>query len=425
MKRAVIVICDGHRDDFVKTELCPAITALEKQGRRFSNHYGIYPSATRASVASFATGCWPMTHGLQGNTMAIDGGAGLVMRDSGMPDIFDHMRDAFGRTLKTPTMAARLAAATGSAESAFVISNGSPGAARFHDPDHATYVYNRAGCFAPGGVAIADDPQLTLGKDGAADRSATERFCNELESGSTWQLAVLWLCEPDTTMHATVLGSDTHKLAIAGADACVGEVAKTVEALRGKGQDILFMVGSDHGQETVAKAIPLEQLLIDARLKESSSSTDVVVAPQGSAAHIYVAKKNMELASEIEAFCRDHAWCGALLAGDALRPTGQAPVHELALSISMRKYAEPNELGVPGVTDVVTSDAKPAKPKGYGSHGGLGAYERKPFLIATGGGMATGSVETGQTSLVNIAPTVLRHLGVGRQGMDGIALSHD
>ena len=441
-KRAVIVICDGHRDDLVQPELCPNICQMMQEGRRFANHRGIYPSVTRASVCSFATGCWPSTHGLHGNTMALDlaaldlgaldlaapdrgpdpseyGRHGLTVCDAGRPEIFEQMQAALGRSLRVPTMAARIAQATGSGESAFVISNGSPGAARFHDPDHKTYVYHRAGCFGPGGAVIENDPQLTLGKDASADRIATIRFCEELESGRNWRLAVLWLCEPDTTMHATILGSDTHKQAIAGADQCVATVAAAVSRLRDAGHDILFMAGSDHGQETVADAVPLEQLLVDAGLKDSAESGEVVVAPQGSAAHIYVIDAVADRVRKIETFCRDHAWCGALMSGMALEPAGQTPELGLRLSISMRKYAEPNIHGLPGVTDTITSTWKPAKPKGYGMHGGLGKYEAGPFLIATGGGMQPESTEHGITSLVDIAPTVLNHLGIDRSIMDG------
>ena len=51
MKRAVIVICDS---------------------------LSVFPSTTRTSAASIATGCLPARHGLLGNTMAIDEGDGLV-----------------------------------------------------------------------------------------------------------------------------------------------------------------------------------------------------------------------------------------------------------------------------------------------------------------------------------------------------------
>jgi predicted AlkP superfamily pyrophosphatase or phosphodiesterase len=54
----VIVICDGHRPDFVSEETTPHMARLRQAGTWFADHRGIFPSATRASSASIATGCW-------------------------------------------------------------------------------------------------------------------------------------------------------------------------------------------------------------------------------------------------------------------------------------------------------------------------------------------------------------------------------
>ncbi len=58
----------------------------------------------------------------------------------------------------------------------------------------------------------------------------------------------------------------------------------------------------------------------------------------------------------------------------------------------------------------------------FGQHGGLAANEQRPFLFATGGGFAAGR-RTAPSSLVDIAPTVLRHLVLPHDGMDGAPLS--
>jgi arylsulfatase A-like enzyme len=55
---------------------------------------------------------------------------------------------------------------------------------------------------------------------------------------------------------------------------------------------------------------------------------------------------------------------------------------------------------------------------GFGQHGGLGANEQSPFLIVCGGGFAPGAYST-RSSLIDIAPTVLRHLGHHHAGTDG------
>ncbi|MCH7813988.1 MAG: alkaline phosphatase family protein, partial [Planctomycetes bacterium] len=94
--------------------------------------------------------------------------------------------------------------------------------------------------------------------------------------------------QPDHSQHAFPLGSPDNCAAIAGADACAARVAAAVEALEAAGDDILLIICSDHGHETVDEVIPLETLLIEAGLKAAAGSTDVVVASNGTSAAIYM-----------------------------------------------------------------------------------------------------------------------------------------
>lgn len=417
-RRAVLMICDGHRDDFVRPELCPAICDAIRGGRRFAGHRAIFPSATRASAASIATGCWPATHGLHGNMMGFDEGEGPVVYDVGKPEFRDHMRRATGRTLEVPTMAERLRDVGG----VVVMSNVSPGAAYFHDPDGHGHVYHRAGSYGPGLAELPPEEARPVSHDAAGDRALTERFCAEVLQERRPALGVLWLCDPDHSMHADLLGSETHLAGIRAADACVARVAETVAALREAGEDVLFVLGSDHGQESVADAVPVAALMVAAGLKESLESRDVAIAPQGAGAHLYLAERARERLPAIRDWLAAQPWCAQVFAGAELAAIGHRPGGAHALSFAMRHQDAPNAHGVPGLIDVCVSDEKPGKPAGHGSHGGLGAYETRPFLTISGGGFAPGTVETGVSRLIDIAPTILRHLGLPRDGVDGLAL---
>ena len=110
-KRAVIVICDSLRADLIGPDDTPFLIELGERGAWFTSHRSVFPSTTRASAASIATGCLPARHGLLGNTMALDEGDGLVCRSAGHPDFPDRMRRATGRTLACadPRRAAALA----------------------------------------------------------------------------------------------------------------------------------------------------------------------------------------------------------------------------------------------------------------------------------------------------------------------------
>src|SRR5579862_6697370 len=126
MKRAVIVICDSLRRDLITPADAPFLCELGRHSAQFTNHTSVFPSTTRTSAASIATGCRPARHGLLGNTMAIDEGQGLVCLSVGKPDFRDRLHAATGRTLHAPTLAERVARHGGAA---VAISNVSPGAA--------------------------------------------------------------------------------------------------------------------------------------------------------------------------------------------------------------------------------------------------------------------------------------------------------
>lgn len=418
MGRVVLMICDGHRNDFVRADTCPNITGFAERSRRFLNHRAIFPSATRASAAAIATGCWPANHGLHGNTMGLPDGEGVRVHDVGDPAFVGKLRNAFGRTLKVPTMAERLAPHGG----AVIASNVSPGAAYFQDPDNFGHVVHRAGSFGPGGRVLGPDEAPVVSHDFAGDEALAEWFVSDVLLQRRPRLSVLWLANPDLGMHAGPLGSQMHLDAIACADRAFARVESAVEALRAEGEDVLFLLGSDHGQETVRERVAVAARLVAAGLKDGPDSTDVVVAPQGGSGLLYVAPSVQSRIPGIIAFLRAQPYIAEVFHGAEMLHIGQRPENGLVIAFAMARSAEPNPFGVPGQITICVSDEKPGKPEGFGSHGGLGDFERHPFLIANGGGFAPGTVEHGVTRLIDIAPTVMRYLGLSRDGMDGLAL---
>jgi arylsulfatase A-like enzyme len=415
MNRAVIVICDSLRADLITPADAPFLTELGDRSARFANHASVFPSTTRTSAASIATGCLPARHGLLGNTMALDEGEGLVCLSVGKPDFRDRLHRATGRTLHMPTLAERIGRA---GETAIAISNVSPGAAYFLDPDGYGWVYNPAGSYGPGRRQLPTEEGLAIAKGEAGDRTATERFCEEVLRARAPALSVLWLSEPDYTGHHTPLGSPPHRRAIASADANVRRVAETVAALDPSGERILFVVGSDHGMETVDETIDLDGLLLEAGLKRAPDSSDVVVAPNGTAALLYFADPAGPLVGQVASFLETQDWIGQTFVGQALAAAG-LPTHTAAqIALTLRPDDRANPHGVPGYSHIVRDSLEPKDSTGFGQHGGLGVNEQRPFLFISGGSFVPGA-RYSRSSLVDIAPTVLRHLGLDVAGMDG------
>ena len=151
MQRAVVVILDGLRRDFVDAVHTPHLAQFAAQATWFSEFRTAFPSATRAVSASFATGCYPARHTLQGNAVALLERDALVPHDVGRPDFLAHKRAVTGHALAVPTLAERLAPCGG----AIVFNNVSPGAANAHDPDAHGHLYHRVLSRAPGGAPLA------------------------------------------------------------------------------------------------------------------------------------------------------------------------------------------------------------------------------------------------------------------------------
>ena len=417
-KRAVIVICDSLRRDLIGEADTPFLIELGKRATSFAAHRSVFPSTTRASSASIATGCLPARHGLYGNTQALDEGDGLVCRNAGAPDFRDRMRRATGRTLHVPTLAERLRWHN---ELSIVCSNVSPGAAYFQDPDGHGWMYHSAGSYGPGATPVDDPASAALKKGIAGDKTMTDRFCAEIVEGRAPALALMWLSEPDYTGHHSPLGSPQHRAAIAAADRCVRQVFETVRRLDPTGEDILFLTGSDHGMETVSEAVDLNEILIAAGLKQAPQSRDVVVAPQGTSATIFFSEAARSRAAATADFLARENWAGRVVAGTALAEIGLPTDTALQVAVAMATDDRVNPHGVAGYGAIVFNPDDSESKIGFGQHGGLGVKEQSPFLIAEGGGF-TARVETRPTCLIDIAPTVLRHLRMDHDDMDGQAL---
>jgi len=415
MPRAILVILDGLRRDLVTRRTTPRLAAFAERSEQFAAHRTVFPSCTRVVSASLATGCHPARHGLQGNTMALMENGRLVRHDAGRPDFLQHKRRVTGRALAVPTLAERLTDSGG----AIIFSNVSPGAAYAHDPDGFGRVYHRAGSFGRDRVPLPEDEQLRVTLDVAGDRAMTERFIREAVLPSDPPaLAVLWLGEPDATQHALPMGSPGHLAVLREADRNAGRVMDAVATLADR-DDVLLLIGSDHGHQTVTGVIDIDEELVAAGLKESLESTDVVVASNGTSALLYVHPDFVARTPLVGDFLANQEWAETVLDSGALASVGQARDHGLAFAVSMRASEQPNAYGVAGTSLVAERAGDKADVLGSGQHGGLGAGEQAPFLMIDGAGFSHGVARQEPSCIIDIAPTILTHLGLPASGMDG------
>ena len=415
MRRVVVVILDGLRRDFVDHARTPRLVEFAGRAEQFPAYRTAFPSATRVVTATFATGCHPARHTLQGNSMALLENGRLLPYDAGLPDFLQHKRVVNGYSLAVPTLAERLAPHGG----VIVYNNVSPGAAYAHDPDGYGHVYHRAGSFGPRRVA-ADPLNVTL--DAAGDRAMTGRFIADALGVRRPALAVLWLGEPDHIQHNMPLGSAEHLAVLRAADGNAGMVIDAVERLRAAGDDILLIVGSDHGHETVSGLVDVEAELIAARLKASAESDDVIAMSNGTSSLIYLHPDNERQRDRIGDFLASRAWAGRVIGAADLGSIGQAPHNGLAYAVSLQADASENEFGIPGRSLAATPRWGKPDRLGCGQHGGLGVFEQSPVLLIEGAGFTADARRADPVHVVDLAPTITQHLAVAASGMDGNAL---
>jgi hypothetical protein len=414
-RRAIMLVCDGLGADWLRPELTPTLCALAQRSVRVPGIRAVFPSVTRVSAASIATGCHPARHGLLGNKVALREGERLVVHNVGHPNFRHAMRAATGTTLRVPTMAQRLAHVGGQV----AFSNVSPGAAYFLDPEHFGTVMHRAGSFAPGGAALAGDAALNVSHDLDGDRAMTARFIDEVVNAGQCRVGILWLANPDLTTHHAPMGSPAHLEALRVVDGLVGEVVAAVRA-RKDSDRTLITIGSDHGHETIGAAVDVGEWLAGNGLADEIRDGKVAVAGQGTAALVCALDSARARVEAVLPLLRTQPWAGAVHAGDALAALGVGPADGLVAAIDMARRDEVNPFGVPGMRWLV-ADGEAEKEIGCGQHGGLGPQETRPFLVLDVPRMAAGEVSR-PASLVDIAPTVLGWLGVAAEGMDGASL---
>lgn len=413
-KRVITVMCDSLRRDFISPEKTPLIAEIAVKAICFTNARSVFPSTTRTSSASIATGCYPARHGLPGNCVILAEPQGLECRNVGDPKFLNHLREGTGTTLKVPTLAQHVRPIG----RALLMSNVSAGAAYFHDPEGFGEVWHRAGSFGLGRVELSPNPagQWRSGSDG--DAAMTLAFCERVRRDDELVSATLWLSNPDHSGHRCALGSSEHLKGIADAEACLSAVMNLVSELRKRGDDVLFIIASDHGMQSISESIPVTRLLIEAGFKASEKSHDVVIAPNGTAFTVGVSNHAQGRIPALVDWLNKQEWAGEVIAGDVLALVGLANDETCRIAVSMRASESLNDAGVPGVSYYVEDPDEPGDYVGCGQHGGLGVYEQSPFLLIDGRDFGQGVFDA-PVSLVDFLPTMLRHLDLPFSDLDG------
>ena len=421
--KILIAVFDGLQPAQVRPDLVPNLARFAEEGVLFENHHPVFPSVTRINAASMVTGRYPGGHGLAANTMvARDFDPSLVF--SALEPTLEDMAQRMGRVLLAPTLADIL---LDHGMEYTAIGVGTSGNAYVHNPNAAR----------SGGATIHPDFTLPrslgsrlddrFGSWPAESQPNTSRFDHAIRILTEHILperkpavALIWSSEPDKAQHATGVGSEMSDRAIGEADAGFGRIMDWLD-MNDLGSDVDVMVVSDHGYSTIQEVVDVEWYVRDAGF----SVDEVLVAPNGGSVLIYT--RDADVAGRFASWLMGRPWCGALLASEAVGEIeGTLP---LALSggegrrgpelvMSFGWDSRPNAAGYNGF--VHSTGGAP----GLGQHGSMSRHEMNNVLLARGPNFKSGARVSSPTGNVDVAPTILRLLGLPVvEAMDGRALT--
>ena len=121
-----MIVVDGLRPDYVTPALMPRLVRLGQRGIVFNAHHSVFPTVTRVNASSMATGAYPETHGLLGNTVYIPAVNATKGLDTGSRENLEAIARANGPLLTAPSLGEILPAA---GKTLLVAGSGTSGAA--------------------------------------------------------------------------------------------------------------------------------------------------------------------------------------------------------------------------------------------------------------------------------------------------------
>lgn len=421
--RVVAIALDGMRADLLGPQATPVLWALRQRAELFGRSRSVFPSYTRVCTASVMAGALPDRHGIVGNAFRHPAGEGGTLYLD-RPDDVRRLLAADGAAILGPTLDKALAQR---GLRMGLVNGNSAGSAMLMLPDPAAgghWAFNphgRAGSAMP---KAWDEVVDRYGPPPAARIPLLERsawlahiFAEQVIGRLDPEVAVLWLAEPDTSLHYRGTSHEETAAALRAADAAVGTVLDAI-AWTGRADRTAVLVFSDHGQITcpsqlamankwselgigVAPGPGIEAVTIPGRC----GGVSLLPGGDGPARLTSLAARLLSQPEVGMLFSRGgpDAVPGTLpyslvgldhpRAPDLVYVLGDSDGHDAA--------------GLPGLGWTIAGDV----PAGGGMHGGLHLGEMGNLLmLALPDGRA--GIREAPAGLIDIAPTILALLGI-------------
>jgi arylsulfatase A-like enzyme len=437
-RHVVVVVWDGMRPDFISEQNTPTLWKLAREGVTFRQHHSIYPTMTYVNGAAIATGVYPNRNGLLANREFRPRIDSKKEFESAAPEIIKKGDETSGgKYLALPTTAEIVHAA-----GRRTVIMGTKSVVYLHDR-HAEWTSagkNSSAKFAAAPMTQSARAEILrlLGsslKEPAKTSEDPNACATRVLTDVLWHddlpaYSLLWLSEPDLTQHEYSPGADLSMAAIRSSDRNLAAVLDALAKKKARETTDVLVV-SDHGFSTIERGIDFPTELraagfdAVATFEQAPKAGQIMVVGNAGTILFYIIGHDRMVASRLVEWLQHSEFAGVIFSREEFEGafpldsvnanTGDAP----DVMVALRWKAKPNRYGVSG--QIITDSTRGA---GQGSHATLSEYDVHNTLIAAGPDFRRAMLNELPSSNVDLAPTVLRLLGIeSPQKFDGRVLS--
>lgn len=411
--KTLIVFFDGLRPDYITSEQMPNLFAFRKRASVGKHHHSVFPTVTRVNSASYATGCYPGTHGILGNAVyfpQVDKGKSIGTSHNDLSKVIA----AGSEPLLTAVTLGEVLQSAG--ERMMVFSSGTTGQAFLQNYKVSGGAIINPSLILPDSIksrVLADLGEVS--KEGSEDKNrhkwVTDALLKYSLNVNAPLVSAIWFSDPDGAAHEHGIGSEETVSAIKFVDAQFGRILEAIES-RGLKEQYNIIISTDHGFVTHVGKQDLSDFLIKEGLKKDKDSDDVIIA-EGS---VYVKDHDPEKIEKIVTVLHKQEWVGAIFTKARTEKSLKGWV-EGTFSFNAAHFDHKRAgdiLVAPNWNDEKNASgfAGTGFSTGVAGHGGSSPYEIHIELMAAGPDFKRLTDTDLPTSNVDIAPTILAMYGL-------------
>ncbi len=419
----LLVVFDGLRHDYITPEIMPNTYQLKTNGAYVPVHHSIFPTLTRVNSAGIASGAYPATNGVMGNSVyfpLIDSIRGLNTGEAS--ELMRIVKETNGQLFTSPTLAEVL---RDNGKNLMVFSTGSTGQSFLLNHIAASYgaIVNPK-LILP--ATLQPELEEVAGAIPASGKGEyqkytwiTNAYMHYGLSADAPAVSILWFTDPDETAHIKGIGAPETIESIKYAD---NELGRVISLIKERGLKVDILISTDHGFITYIGKNSISSFLVEQGLKQSPVSTDVIVV--GGAIYVKEKEKVEAIANEL----MEQPWVGAVFTKPVGTDVAEGTVKgtfSMALANYDHKDRSPDILIDMAWNDDVNEFGYPGKSysRGIAGHGGSSPYEVNINMVAYGPSFKTSYQSNMASGNVDLAPTILHLVGLEiPKEMDGRVL---